>query len=170
MGIPATLAKTRYNSKSYDFIGIRLKKGTKDFLDFCVKDSGKSFNQYLSDIIMESTERYVHRYQVISFLKECCNQFADELCGNLCYVVLYGSYARGDFRDSSDIDVLFLLNEDSGSDHDKILDFVTYCNSKLDLCVSQFVMEIDDFRSRDYGIYRNIRKEGVILYGPEKLS
>lgn len=29
-------------------------------------------------------------------------------------VILYGSYARGDYREDSDIDLLILLNKDKG--------------------------------------------------------
>lgn len=63
-------------------------------------------------------------------------------------VILYGSYARGDFRTDSDIDIMILLDMSD-------LDIKPIAKSK-----AHFEKWIEN-----YPFYSNIHKEGVVLYG-----
>ena len=85
-------------------------------------------------------------------------------------VILYGSYARGDYRDDSDIDIMILLDL---SDMDikeyrhelsgETFDF----NMDHDLDIKPIAKSEAHFNKwiMNYPFYSNIHKEGVVLYG-----
>ncbi len=85
-------------------------------------------------------------------------------------VILFGSYARGDFKPDSDIDIMILLDM---SDMDlkaysQQLSYMTYdFNLDNDLDIKPIVRSEDHFRKWvvNYPFYANINKEGVVLYG-----
>ncbi|MCI5620498.1 MAG: nucleotidyltransferase domain-containing protein [Lachnospiraceae bacterium] len=85
-------------------------------------------------------------------------------------VILYGSYARGDFRSDSDVDIMILLDM---SDLDlkaysQRLAYMTYdFNLDHDLDIKPIAKSEDHFMKwiENYPFYANIQKEGVILYG-----
>lgn len=85
-------------------------------------------------------------------------------------VILYGSYARGDFRPDSDIDLMILLDM---SDLDlkaysQKLSYMTYdFNLDNDLDIKPIAKSEAHFRKwiANYPFYANIHKEGVVLYG-----
>lgn len=84
-------------------------------------------------------------------------------------IILYGSYARGDFRPDSDIDIMILVDM---SDLDlkaysKDLSYMTYdFNLDNDLDIKPIAKSEKHFRKWviNYPFYANIHKEGVILY------
>lgn len=85
-------------------------------------------------------------------------------------VILYGSYARGDFRTDSDIDIMILLDM---SDLDlkaysQKLSYMTYdFNMDHDLDIKPIAKSKAHFEKwiENYPFYSNIHKEGVVLYG-----
>ena len=85
-------------------------------------------------------------------------------------VILYGSYARGDFKADSDIDIMILLDM---SDMDlkvysQQLSYMTFdFNLDNDLDIKPIAKSEDHFRKWivNYPFYANINKEGVVLYG-----
>lgn len=85
-------------------------------------------------------------------------------------VILYGSYARGDFRTDSDVDIMILLDM---SDLDlkaysRKLSYMTYdFNMDNDLDIKPIAKSEEHFRKwiANYPFYANIHKEGVVLYG-----
>ena len=89
---------------------------------------------------------------------------------HLCKVILFGSYARGDFRPDSDVDIMILLDM---SDMDlkaysQQLSYMTYdFNLDNDLDIKPIVKSEEHFRKWvvNYPLYANINKEGVVLYG-----
>ncbi|MDR1703379.1 MAG: nucleotidyltransferase domain-containing protein, partial [Clostridiales bacterium] len=49
----------------------------------------------------------------IEYIGQCVVDAARDACGNdLRDVILYGSYARGDYREWSDVDIMVLANAD----------------------------------------------------------
>ena len=85
-------------------------------------------------------------------------------------VILYGSYARGDFEQNSDVDIMILLDM---SDMDlkvysQQLSYMTFdFNLDNDLDIKPIAKSEDHFRKWivNYPFYANINKEGVVLYG-----
>ena len=85
-------------------------------------------------------------------------------------IILYGSYARGDYNKNSDIDIMILtdLSDDEITGYrDKILDYAydIEWDNNFDITISPLVKNIDKF---NYWIealpfYMNVQKEGVVL-------
>ena len=87
-------------------------------------------------------------------------------------IILYGSYARGDYDKSSDIDIMILtdLNDNEILEYrEKILDYAydIEWNNNFDIVVSSLIKNIDKYNKRTAVIpfYMNIQKEGVIING-----
>ena len=84
-------------------------------------------------------------------------------------VILYGSYARGDFRSDSDIDIMILvdLSDDEIRRKSRILSDITFdYNFDNDISIMPIVKNTSHFNQwlRAYPFYNAIRKEGVELY------
>lgn len=85
-------------------------------------------------------------------------------------VILYGSYARGDFKSDSDVDIMILLDM---SDLDlkvysQQLSYMTYdFNLENDLDIKPIAKSEAHFKKWvvNYPFYANVYKEGVVLYG-----
>jgi len=84
-------------------------------------------------------------------------------------IVLYGSYARGDFDAESDIDVMFLVdkNEDELSkDLDKIISLETDIGLKHDVFISPLLQSSEKFERylSVLPFYQSVAREGVVIY------
>lgn len=84
-------------------------------------------------------------------------------------VILYGSYARGDFEPNSDVDIMILveMTEQEISEKGRQLSDVTFeYNFDHDLVIMPIVKNEDHFNKwlRAYPFYYNVKKEGVELY------
>ena len=85
-------------------------------------------------------------------------------------VILFGSYARGDYEKNSDIDIMLLTdcNEEELIKYRGIIRDVA-CDIELDndVIISPIVKNIDKYKERIDVIpfYMNVEKEGVILRG-----
>ncbi|MCL2427018.1 MAG: nucleotidyltransferase domain-containing protein [Oscillospiraceae bacterium] len=97
---------------------------------------------------------------------ESCKQL---LGNNLVDVILYGSYARGDYQQSSDIDVMVLVNGDNNiakNNKTKICNIACDIDSKYnyEVYISAFVQNQNVFDSPTNLYYNNIRKDGISFY------
>lgn len=84
-------------------------------------------------------------------------------------VILYGSYARGDFTRESDIDIMILvdLSDSEIKQYAEVLSEITFnMNIDNDLMLMPIVKNQEHFRywSAAYPFYRNVQNEGVSLY------
>lgn len=108
---------------------------------------------------------------IINTVTELYTKELKKLFGNNLYrVILYGSYARGDFNKNSDVDIMILVSlseeaifayRDSVSD----LSFEFFLNYNVD--ISAVIKNSEHYNqwSENLLFYKNIKNEGVMLYG-----
>lgn len=81
-------------------------------------------------------------------------------------VVLYGSYARGDYDDESDIDLMILLNDEDVNTYAeirKIIDIEVQLLLRYGLAISPLPVSYRKYKTSVGGVYREARKEGLLL-------
>lgn len=105
-------------------------------------------------------------------ITDIMQQFASSLrnlLGNtLDSVIVYGSYARGDYSELSDIDVMILVTlteEKIKKISDEISDMAFEYLMKFGVDISPVITNIDHFNywADNLPYYRNVRDEGVKL-------
>jgi len=84
-------------------------------------------------------------------------------------IILYGSYARGDFREDSDIDIMILVDMDNDGieeNGDRLSDMTFDVNYENDVMIMPQVQNLDFFNHwvRAYPFFNNVNNEGVELY------
>lgn len=89
---------------------------------------------------------------------------------DLVKMILYGSCARGDFKECSDVDIALLTKgnrADSWKYNDKIDEVATELALKYFAIVNFVLLPYDEFEEKKswYGYFKNIDKEGIKLYG-----
>jgi len=86
---------------------------------------------------------------------------------NLKAVILYGSMARGDFDNESDIDVLVVLNEipDYVEELDKTFQVQYELGMKYnyDFIISCVLTTSKDYETKFEPLFLNIRREGISI-------
>ncbi len=85
-------------------------------------------------------------------------------------IILYGSYARGDYRKNSDLDIMVLtdLSEEEITDmRTELWDYSYDIGLDNDIVISALLKNIDDFNYwlDTLPFYMNVQKEGVVLNG-----
>lgn len=85
-------------------------------------------------------------------------------------IILYGSYARGDYKEGSDIDIMILtdLTDSEIIEYREKIWSYAYdieFDNKFDITLSPIVKNIDKFNYwlEALPFYMNVQKEGVIL-------
>ena len=78
-------------------------------------------------------------------------------------VYLYGSYARGDYRQGSDVDVMILLNDYKNywEELRRSTELASDISLEYDVTVSRLIMKEIQWKESDMPVLRNIHKEGV---------
>lgn len=108
---------------------------------------------------------------VINIITEKFINEVSKLIGNrLKKVILYGSYARGDFEKNSDIDIMILTDfddEELKQYRMKIRDIACDIEEEYDIMISPIIRNIKKYNARVNVIpfYINVQKEGVVLHG-----
>ena len=77
--------------------------------------------------------------------------------------ILYGSWARGEATEGSDIDVLIVLEGKvtPGKEIDRIIDVITEINLKYGVLISVYPVSEEDFPTVNSPLLMNARREGV---------
>lgn len=83
-------------------------------------------------------------------------------------VILYGSYARGDFTAESDVDVVAIVHGNRlelQNQLKRVWDQADDLSLEYELVLSPTVIPYEEFRAyqEDLPYYRNIAKEGVVI-------
>ena len=84
-------------------------------------------------------------------------------------VILYGSYARGDYTPDSDIDIMILVDlsvEEMDAYSDALSELGFKYNVQHDIWMMPVVKNQQHFYhwAASYPFYSNVQKEGVVLY------
>jgi predicted nucleotidyltransferase len=103
-------------------------------------------------------------------IKELTEEFVDrmsQLYGERLHkVILFGSYARGDYREDSDIDYLVVLNDEDIKSYEEIsnLSPTTFDLSlKYLMSVSAVPVSRDKFDHYGSPLLKNVREDGILL-------
>ena len=88
---------------------------------------------------------------------------------HLRQIILYGSYARGDFKPDSDVDIMILLDlpDVELKAYSQKLSYMTYdFNLDHDMDIKPIAKSEAHFNKWivNYPFYSNIHEEGVVLY------
>lgn len=83
----------------------------------------------------------------------------------LLYVILFGSQARGDATDASDIDVLIVLQGavDASKELNRTSQFIAQLCLEYNILISRLFLSQSRFETENSPLLRNIRQEGVLL-------
>ena len=108
--------------------------------------------------------------KIDSILKQFLVEVSALTGDRLKKVILYGSYARGDYDKNSDIDIMILtdFNETEIAEYRmKIRELACELETESDIIISPIVRNIEKYNNRINIIpfYMNVQKEGVVLHG-----
>lgn len=78
-------------------------------------------------------------------------------------VYVFGSYARGDYDESSDLDVMIVLTDyqNYGAEIDQSGELVSQLSLEYGISISRVIMKEVQWQQSDTPLLRNIRAEGV---------
>ncbi|WP_324735516.1 nucleotidyltransferase domain-containing protein [Thermococcus sp. SY098] len=88
-----------------------------------------------------------------AFLEELRDKFGDRIEE----IIVFGSYARGDYDEESDIDVLIVGNVL----FDDVVDISTKVLLKYGELISPIVISPEEFRRRNDSFIRTVKREGI---------
>ncbi len=80
-------------------------------------------------------------------------------------IVLYGSQAREDARQTSDIDILVILKSKINpyQEIDKTSQFIAQICLEYDVVISRHFVSLDKFKTANNPFLHNVRKEGIMI-------
>ena len=102
--------------------------------------------------------------EIQAFIKEIQQILGDRLKK----VILYGSYARGDYNKQSDVDIMILADlsfKEIEEYRDRISDIAYDIELDTGVILSPVIKNIEKYNSRINFVpfYKNVQKEGVVL-------
>ena len=110
-------------------------------------------------------------------IKDIVHGFVEQtkqlLTTKLFRIILYGSYARGDFCDNSDVDLMILVRDMSEREirvmEEKLCDIAFEIELDKEIHISVIVKDEIQFESWEdiLPFYCNIRKEGIEIFKEE---
>ena len=134
----------------------------------CIPENEKSidFEKYIVYNITERGETMCSVNQLQLITKEVAKLSADILKDKLDSVILYGSYARGDFDEESDIDMMILADvpvAECWQYTQTIADKMTDMELLYNIIISVHVVSSAVFNQymNDLPFYRNVDREGI---------
>ena len=97
-------------------------------------------------------------------LKKIFNKIAQELSifNEVKLIILYGSYARGDFGPKSDIDLFILVSKNDVLEN--IQNAIIRIEEKFGKSIQPTVRTEEEFKKADSGLLQNLLREGKLLF------
>ena len=110
------------------------------------------------------------RSQVNIALKDACNRIKNIFGDDLEKIILFGSYARGDFREHSDVDIMVLVkcgNEKINDLKNQVIQIDVYLLNEYDVFFQTMVFNIDYFNEwkNAMPLFANVAEEGILVNG-----
>ena len=101
-------------------------------------------------------------------IQKFINEVKKILGDRLKKVILYGSYARGDYNKKSDVDIMILTDlsfEEIEEYRDEISDAAFEIELKTGIILSPVIKNIEKYnvRRKFVPFYKNVEREGVVL-------
>ncbi len=98
-------------------------------------------------------------------LKEVKNVLNDLYKDKLVDIILYGSYARGDQKDESDIDLAIIIDDDIRPfrEIEQINDEIYDIDLKYSVVISIHPISKRKFLVENHSYFKNLKKEGISL-------
>jgi addiction module RelB/DinJ family antitoxin len=148
----------------YKRFGISVSDAVNIFFSKSLMENGLPFDMKISSNHVSNNISNLLDGVTNDVVTDASNLFGDRLQE----IILYGSYARGDFDDESDIDIAIILDvqRDEISEYrDAIAEIASNLNLKHEKLININCIPTDDFIKwqNDLPYYRNIAKEGVKL-------
>ena len=80
-------------------------------------------------------------------------------------VLLFGSEARGQAEEDSDVDIMVLLREpvELGKDLERIVEALYPLQLQVDRPIHALPVSSEAFRAGQYSLYRTVQREGLYL-------
>lgn len=108
------------------------------------------------------------KQELDSILREVAAAYRLVYGDDLVKIMMYGSYARGDFDADSDVDIAAIVKGDRQTlqnDLKKVWDVSLDLELEYETIVSPTVIPFDEYEKyrEDIPYYRNIEKEGVVI-------
>jgi len=107
---------------------------------------------------------------MIPFIRQVANEYKvnlQNLYGNeLAEVILFGSYARGDNREESDLDFAIVLKDPNTrptAEIAKTSAIGSRLSIKYGIMISSLPTSLHKKQTSMQGIYQEIRKEGIVI-------
>lgn len=107
----------------------------------------------------------INRKEALALAKKIQNNLKNIYGSNLKFVYLFGSYARNEANEDSDIDIAVVL--DGLASRYKERERCSKMRAKISLennCViNLFFFEKKELIAKEYALFRNISEEGIIV-------
>ncbi len=103
------------------------------------------------------------RAEVLPIVHELGQSLAALYGPRLKGVYLYGSYARGQADEDSDIDIAIVLTGpvDEAEEGRRTCDLIGDLSLRHNCLIAAFFLSDDEYRTAPYGIHRSIVREGI---------
>ena len=107
----------------------------------------------------------INQKRLKQILKEYQSRLKELLGDDLDSIVLYGSQARGDAEEGSDIDVLCVMKKtfDYGELILRTSEITAELSLKYDVVLSRSFASLEDYKTRQTPFLMNVRREGVAV-------
>ena len=101
--------------------------------------------------------------KIEKILNEIVEKLKDNFKEGLCGVLLYGSWATGKARETSDIDLLVVFEEVTGRIRKSAYEVIG--DVKSEMKVSIVLTSREEFQKEKIPLFTAVKKEGILLYG-----